>query len=53
MCSERESVWTVLELRTAVIERGAREARDRAKEAEHSSPERAHDIERAYNRGDR
>jgi hypothetical protein len=32
---------------------GAREARDRAREAERSTPERAREIEREYNRGDR
>lgn len=33
--------------------RGAREARDAADRAERSAPERAREIERSYNRGDR
>ncbi len=32
---------------------GAREARDAANRAERSTPERAREIERSYNRGDR
>lgn len=31
----------------------AREARDAASRAEHSTPDRARDIERSYNRGER